>query len=64
MLFWAITFRGISSQRQSVKVSTFEFDTESFDKVVWISARESCHSAFSWTFSRESMVSNMALNSF
>ena len=63
-LSWAITFFVISSWRQSVKVSTFEFDTESFDRSVWISARESFNSVFSSAFSHESMLSDMALNSF
>ena len=63
-LSWAITFSDISSWRQSVKVSTFEFDTESFDRSVWISARESFNSVFSSAFSHESMLSDMALNSF
>ena len=63
-LSWAITFSDNSSWRQSVKVSTFEFDTESFDRSVWISARESFNSVFSSAFSHKSLPSDMALNSF
>ena len=64
ILSWAITFSDISSWRQSVRVSTFEFDTERFDRSVWISACESFNSVFSSAFSHESMLSDMALKSF
>ena len=63
ILSWAITFSDVSSRRQTVKVSSFEFDTESFDRSIWISARESFNSVFSSAFSHESMLSDVALTS-